>query len=139
MKVKEIMHKGAEYVSPDTSVELLAKKMLDEDVGAIPVRRDGQVVGIVTDRDIVLRGIASGRNLSLLTASDVMSSGVKYCRDNEDVDHAVAVMESGHVRRLPVLNRKDKLVGMLSVGDISGVVPREVTGELMQAVSAHHG
>jgi CBS domain-containing protein len=138
MKVKEIMHKGAESVTPDTPVQLIAKKMLDEDIGAMPVRRDGHIIGIVTDRDITLRAVASGRDLSVLTASDVMSTSVKCCRDSMEVDDAVQLMEIRHVRRLPVLNKRDKLVGMLSVGDVSGVMPRDLTGELMQAVSAHH-
>jgi CBS domain-containing protein len=138
MKVKEIMHEGAECVAPDTPVELIAKKMLAEDIGAIPVGRGGEVIGMVTDRDITLRAVASGRDISGLTANDVMTRRVKSCHDSDDVDDAVQLMELEHIRRLPVLNRQDKLVGMLSIGDIAGVLPRDVTGELMQTVSAHH-
>ena len=138
MKVKDIMHKGVECAAPDTPVELLAKKMLDEDIGAIPVRRDSDVIGIVTDRDITLRAVASGRALSRLTAGDVMSTGVKFCRADADIDDAVQLMENRHIRRLLVLDRKDKLVGMLSLSDISRGMPRDVSGELAQAVSSHH-
>lgn len=138
MKVREIMHKGVECVAPDTPVEMLAKRMLDEDIGAVPVRQGIQVVGIVTDRDIALRAVASGRNLAKLTASDVMSRDVKFCRESEEVTDAVRLMESRHIRRLPVLDRQDELVGILSLGDISGAMSRDMTGELVQAVSAHH-
>lgn len=138
MKVKEIMHEGAECAAPDTPVELIAKKMLDEDIGAVPVRRGGEIIGIVTDRDITLRAVATGRDISRLTAGDVMTNGVKSCHESDDVDDAVQLMELGHIRRLPVLNKRDKLVGMLSIGDVAGVLPRDVTGELMQTVSAHH-
>ncbi|HUG99255.1 MAG TPA: CBS domain-containing protein [Gammaproteobacteria bacterium] len=138
MKVKEIMHKGVECVAADTPVELIAKKMLDEDIGAVPVRRDGRLIGIVTDRDITLRAVASGRDLRKLTASDVMTSGVTSCHDSTEIDDALQMMETRHVRRMPVLNKNDQLVGMLSVGDVTDAMPRDVTAELMQAVSAHH-
>jgi CBS domain-containing protein len=138
MKVKEIMHEGVECVAPDTPVELVAKKMLDEDIGAIPVRRDGRLIGIITDRDIALRAVAGGRDLYKLTAGDIMTSSVTSCRDDAEVDDALQLMETRHIRRLPVLNESDSLVGMLSVGDVTGAMPRDVTGDLMRAVSAHH-
>jgi CBS domain-containing protein len=138
MKVKEIMHKGAECGAPDTPVTMLATKMLGEDIGAIPIRQDGQLIGIVTDRDITLRAVANGRDVSKLTAKDVMTRGVTCCQDTENVDDAMQLMESKHIRRLPVLDKNDKLVGMLSLGDISDAMPRDITGELTQAVSAHH-
>lgn len=138
MKVKEIMHEGVECVAADTPVELIAKKMLDADIGAVPVRRDGQLIGIVTDRDITLRGVASGRDLHKLTASDVMTAGVTSCHDSTEIDDALQMMETRHVRRLPVLNKKDQLVGMLSVGDVTDAMPRDVAAELMHAVAAHH-
>jgi CBS domain-containing protein len=138
MKVNEIMHKGAEWVAPDTPVTMLATKMLNEDIGAIPIRQDGQLVGIVTDRDITLRAVANGKDISKLTARDVMTRGVSCCHDTEEVDDAVQLMESKHIRRLPVLDKRDRLIGMLSLGDISSSMPRDVTGELVQTVSAHH-
>jgi CBS domain-containing protein len=138
MKVKEIMHEGVECVAPDTPVELVARKMLDEDIGAIPVRRDGRLIGIITDRDIALRAVAGGRDPYKLTAGDIMTSSVTSCRDDAEVDDALQLMETRHIRRLPVLNESDSLVGMLSVGDVTGAMPRDVTGDLMRAVSAHH-
>jgi CBS domain-containing protein len=138
MKVKEIMHKGAECVAPDTFVTTLAKKMLVDDIGVLPVHENGRLIGIVTDRDIALRAIANGKDVSTLTAREVMTSGVSCCHDIENVEDAVRLMESKHIRRLPVLDENEKLVGMLSLGDVSAAMSRDVTGELMQAVSAHH-
>ena len=93
MKVKDMMHKGVECVSPDTAINAIAKKMRELDVGAIPVAADGKLVGMVTDRDITIRCVADGQDMSKVKAKDVMTSGVVYCRDNEDVEDAVRIME----------------------------------------------
>lgn len=138
MKVKNAMHKGAEWVTPDTPITQVAKKMYDLDVGSIPVGENDKLVGMVTDRDITCRGVANGKDLSRLTARDVMTKGIVYCRDSEDLDDALRIMESKKIRRLPVIDEKKRMVGMLSLGDISHSAPHELSGELMAAVSAHH-
>jgi CBS domain-containing protein len=138
MQVREIMHQGVEWVAPNTSVAALAKKMLEGDIGAIPVSENDRLVGMVTDRDIVIRAFANGKDVSMLTATDVMTSGVTYCRDTEDVNDAVRIMESKQIRRLPVINENKRMVGMLSLGDISHAATRDTAAEMMKAVSAHH-
>ena len=138
MKVKDMMHKGVECVSPDTAINLIAKKMRDLDVGAIPVAANGKLVGMVTDRDITIRCVVGNETMSSIKAKDVMTSGVIYCRDNEDVEDAVRIMEGKQVRRLPVLNEAMQMVGMVSLGDLSHALPRDLTGEVAKAVSAHH-
>jgi len=138
MKVKDMMHKGVECVSPDTAINLIAKKMRDLDVGAIPVAANGKLVGMVTDRDITIRCVVGNETMSSIKAKDVMTSGVIYCRDNEDVEDAVRIMEGKQVRRLPVLNEAMQVVGMVSLGDLSHALPRDLTGEVAKAVSAHH-
>ena len=138
MKVKDMMHKGVECVSPDTAINLIAKKMRDLDVGAIPVAANGELVGMVTDRDITIRCVVGNETMSSIKAKDVMTSGVIYCRDNEDVEDAVRIMEGEQVRRLPVLNEAMQVVGMVSLGDLSHALPRDLTGEVAKAVSAHH-
>jgi len=92
----------------------------------------------VTDRDITCRAVADGRDIAKLTARDVMSKGIVYCTDTEDLDDAIHLMESKKIRRLPVINEKKRMVGMLSLGDISHAASREMSGEVMAAVSAHH-
>ena len=136
MKVKDMMHKGVECVSPDTAINAVARRMRELDVGAIPVASNGALVGMVTDRDIAIRCVAE--SMSKIKAKDVMTSGVVYCRDNEDVEDAVRIMEGKQIRRLPVLNEAMQMVGMVSLGDVSHALPRDITGEVAKAVSAHH-
>jgi CBS domain-containing protein len=138
MKIKDAMHKGAEWITSDMPVPEIARKMRDLDVGALPVGENDRLVGMVTDRDIACRGVANGKDCSKLTARDVMTKGIVFCREAEDVDDALRIMEQKKIRRLPVLNDKKRLVGMLSLGDISHSMSHELTGEVVQAVSAHH-
>jgi CBS-domain-containing membrane protein len=113
-----MMHKGVECVSPDTAINAIAKKMRELDFGAIPVATNGNLVGMVTDRDITIRCVADDATMSKIKAKDVMTSGVVYCRDNEDVEDAVRIMEGKQIRRLPVLNEAMQMVGMVSLGDV---------------------
>jgi CBS domain-containing protein len=138
MKVKDMMHKGVEYVAPNARLHMIAKKMRDADIGAIPVCEDGRAVGMVTDRDIAIRALANGKDISKIEARDVMSRNVISCRDSEEAEDALRVMESKKIRRLPVVNDAEKLIGMISLGDISHALSREVTGKVTKAVSAHH-
>jgi CBS domain-containing protein len=138
MKVKSAMHKGAEWVAPETPISEVAKKMKKLDVGSIPVGENDKLVGMVTDRDITCRAVANGRDISKMTARDVMTKGIVYCRDAEDLDDALRIMETKKIRRLPVINEKKRMVGMLSFGDISHAVSHELSGELVEACSAHH-
>jgi CBS domain-containing protein len=138
MKVKDAMHKGAEWVEPQTPIADIAKKMRDLDIGAIPVGENDRLIGMVTDRDIACRGVANGASLGKLTARDVMSKGIFYCRDTEDLEDAMRIMEHKQVRRLPVINDRKRMVGMLSLGDVADVATHELSGEVIAAVSAHH-
>jgi CBS domain-containing protein len=138
MKVKDVMHNGAEWVSPQTTVADVAQRMRDLDVGAIPVGENDRLVGMVTDRDITCRGVANGRELAKLTARDVMSKGIIYCNETEELEDAMRLMESRQVRRLPVINDKKRMVGMLSLGDIADAASHELSGQMIAAVSAHH-
>jgi len=138
MKVKEAMHKGAEWAPPETPLAQLAKKMMELDVGSIPVGENDRLIGMVTDRDITCRAVANGKDISRLTARDVMSKGIIYCTDTEDLDDALRLMEVNRIRRLPVINDKKRMIGMLSIGDVSHATSRELSGEVLAAVSAHH-
>ena len=140
MKVKEMMHKGIEWVSPETPVTTLAKKMLNQDIGAIPIGENDRLVGMVTDRDITLRAVAKadGKDLSKLTARDVMTKGVIWCRDGDNAADAARLMETKNVRRLPVIDEHKRMVGMLSLGDISHAASQRIAADVTKAVSAHH-
>jgi len=138
MKVKDVMHKGATCVAPTTSVKEIAKRMRDNDIGAIPVSANGRVVGILTDRDINCRAVADTRSLSKMTARDIMTKKVICCSPDDDIDVAIEVMESKHIRRLPVTDSHKTMIGMLSLGDVSHKVKKELSGEVLRAVSGHH-
>jgi len=138
MKVKDVMHKGAEWVTPQTTLADVAQRMRDLDIGAIPVGENDRLIGMVTDRDIACRGVANGQDLAKLTARDVMSKGIFYCSDGEDLEDALRIMEQKQVRRLPVIDDRKRMVGMLSIGDIADAASHELSGEVIAAVSAHH-
>jgi len=138
MKVKEIMHKGVEWVSPDTPLTTLARKMQQHDVGALPVGENDRLVGMVTDRDIAVRGVADGKDISKLTARDIMTKGVIWCRASDTANHAAHVMETKQVRRLPVIDEHKRMVGILTLGDISHATSDRIAADIIKAVSARH-
>jgi CBS domain-containing protein len=139
MKVKDAMHKGVDWVSPDTPVTELAKLMCEHDIGAIPIGENDRLIGMVTDRDIVCKGLAQDSfDASRTTARDVMTPGIHCCRDDDDLAKAVRQMEKLQVRRLPVINKNKRMVGILSLGDVSNSAPGDLLSECVKSVSAHH-
>jgi CBS domain-containing protein len=137
MKVRDLMHEGVEMMAPDTPVIQLAKKMREKDIGAIPIGANGKVQGMVTDRDITVRAVANGKDLSQLAAQDVMTKGAICCRDTDKVRDVLQIMEKKQIRRVPVIDESERLVGMVSLGDVSEGAPGKAR-ELLQAVAAHH-
>ena len=139
MKVKDAMHKGVEWVGPDTPVTELAKLMRKHDIGAIPIGENDRLIGIVTDRDIVCKGLADDSfDARRATARDVMTPGIHCCREDDELAEAVMHMEALHVRRLPVISRSKRMVGILSLGDVSHSGPGGLLAECVKSVSAHH-
>ena len=138
MKARDLMHKGVEILAPDTPVTKLAKIMREKDIGVIPVGSNGKLIGMVTDRDITLRAVANGKDLTHLTAQDVMTKGVVCCRDTDKLRDVLELMEEKKIRRVPVTDESEQVVGMISLGDISDAAPGRFTQEVMRAVSAHH-
>ena len=139
MKVKEAMHKGVDWVGPDTPVSELAKLMRDHDVGSIPIGENDHLVGMVTDRDIVCKGLAQEDfDARRATARDVMTAEIHCCREDDDLAKAVRHMEELKIRRLPVINKSKRMIGMLSLGDVGHSASVEVLTECVKSVSAHH-
>ena len=139
MIVKDAMHKGVDWVSPDTPVIELAKLMRDHDVGAIPIGENDRLVGMVTDRDIVCKGLAHDTfDAHRATARDVMTAEIHCCREDDDLAKAVRHMEELKVRRLPVINKSKRMIGILSLGDVSQSAPVDLLSECIKSVSAHH-
>jgi len=138
MEIAAAMHRQADWATADTPVVEVARRMQQDDIGAIPVGKDDKLIGMVTDRDIALRVIAAGRDPIKTTAEEIMTKGIVYCRTTESVEDAIHLMDQKKIRRLPVIDDNKRLVGMLSLGDISHSVSRELSGELLQAVADHH-
>lgn len=138
MRTWEAMHPGARWIAPETDLRTVARIMRDEDIGALPVGENDRLIGMVTDRDIAVRAWANGRDAASLTARDVMTKDIVYCRTSESIEEAVRLMEAKKVRRLPVIDDEKRMVGMLSLGDISHATSRELTTGLVKAVTAHH-
>jgi CBS domain-containing protein len=138
MKVKEAMHKGVDWVSPDTPIVEIAKLMRDHDIGAVPIGDNDRLVGMVTDRDIVCKGLADAFDPGRATARDVMTEGIHCCHEDDDLSKAVRHMESLKIRRLPVINKNKRMVGILSLGDVSQVAPDPLLSECVKSVSEHH-
>ena len=139
MKVKDAMHRGVEWVAPETPDTELAKLMCTRNIGAIPIGENDRLIGMVTDRDIVCKGLAQDSfDVRRTTARDVMSPGIHCCREDDDLAKAVRHMETLEVRRLPVVNKAKRMVGMLTLGDVGDLAPADLLLEYVQSVSAHH-
>ncbi|HET7696164.1 MAG TPA: CBS domain-containing protein [Vicinamibacterales bacterium] len=138
MKVKEIMTAVPAVCGPDTPLEEVARTMVGRDCGAIPVvgRSDDRVAGIITDRDIVVRAVAEGRNPLTLTASACMTSPVFTIGEDASLDDCTDLMESKKVRRVPVVSANGALVGIVAQADVARHASRKDAGELVRDVSA---
>lgn len=119
MQIQDIMTPHVEVVCPDASLQEAARKMRSLDVGPLPVCDGDRLVGMLTDRDITLRAVAEGRDPQTTRVADVMTETVHYCFANDDVATAAEIMEQAQIRRLVVLNRDKRLVGIVSLGDLA--------------------
>jgi len=118
MQVRDVMSTPVDLIDPSTSLSQAAHIMRDDDVGAIPIGENDRLVGMLTDRDIVIRGLAEDKEAKTTQVRDVMSSGVLYCFDDQPVEEAATLMSEQQVRRLAVVNRDKRLVGIVSLGDV---------------------
>src|SRR5437868_7368074 len=118
MKVKEAMTQDVCVANPDETVQQAARMMASLDAGALPVGDHDRLVGMITDRDIAIRGVAEGKGPTT-KVRDVMTTEIKYCFDDEDLEDVARNMGDIQVRRLPVVDRSKRLIGMLSLADIA--------------------
>jgi CBS domain-containing protein len=119
MKVSAVMTRSTKTILPDATVEQAARKMKDWNVGLLPVVHDGKVMGVVTDRDIVIRTVAENRNPHLTTVREIMTRKALCCDQDQPVGEAAKIMEKNHVRRLVVLNDQSRIVGVLTITDLA--------------------
>jgi len=119
MKIRDVMSEQIAKAQPDTTLEEIAMMMKTENTGAIPVVDENELIGIITDRDIVVRCIADGGDPAETTAEDIVSEEVETIDPDSELDEALQVMSQKQIRRLPVVNTEGELVGMVSIGDLA--------------------
>jgi CBS domain-containing protein len=119
MQVAEIMTRDPEVLSSDFLLKDAALKMQQLDVGMLPIKDGDRLVGMLTDRDITLRATAAGRDPTKTQVREVMTPEVIYCFEDQDVSEAAKLMQEKQIRRLPILNREKRLVGIVSLGDLA--------------------
>ena len=137
MDLRDIMSRNVEVVNASASLEDAAIKMKDLDVGLIPVCDGDRLQGVLTDRDITIRATANGRDPKITKVTDVMTTDIAYCLEDQEVEEAVSLMEARQIRRLPILNQNKSLVGIVSLADIAvHVGDRDLSGETLEEISA---
>lgn len=138
MQVREIMTPSPACCTPDTPLGEVAKAMVENDCGEIPIvrsRQDGTLVGVVTDRDIVCRMVATGRNPLDATAEACMSTPVVAVRESTPIEECARIMEDSQIRRVPVVNGGGMICGIVSQADIATHGSRKITADLVKDVS----
>jgi len=119
MKVSELMTPEVEVIRPEDTLHTAAQMMADLDVGALPVGEKDRLVGMISDRDITVRAVANGRDPDKTLVRDAMSEQIRYCFEDDDTAEVANKMGQWQIRRLPVLNRDKRLVGIVSLGDLA--------------------
>jgi CBS domain-containing protein len=133
--IREVMSSDVEVINPNDTLRDAAEKMRSLNVGPLPVCDGQRILGMITDRDIVVRAIALGRDPNTTQVADAMSSGIEYCFDDDDVDSVLRNMRVKQIRRMIVVDRNKKLVGIVALGDLSGEVSEQQVAETLEGIS----
>jgi CBS domain-containing protein len=138
MQLKDVMTTKVQLTDPSAKLKEAAISMRDGDFGLLPVGANDRLVGTITDRDITVRAVAEGKDPNTTAVGDVMSEGIHYCFEDQAVEDAARLMSEAQVRRLPVLNRDKRLVGIVALADLA-IEARASgpTGEALAGVSKH--
>ncbi|HEV8687006.1 MAG TPA: CBS domain-containing protein [Gaiellaceae bacterium] len=134
-QVRDVMTRGVRSVRPSHSVAEASELMRDEDVGSLPVVEGGRLIGIVTDRDIVVRAVAERRDPQTVTVDEVASRDLVTVEPEQDLDEALALMARRQVRRLPVVEEDGQLIGMLAQADVALEAKEKKVGEAVEEIS----
>ena len=137
MKINEIMSREVRTIMPDTTLREAARLMRESDIGSLIINDNDRISGVITDRDIVIRALADGLDPGT-PVSAVMSNDVCYCFDDEDVDHVAKNMAQIEKRRLPVVNRNKRLVGMVSLANVATCNVDKLSANLLRGVAHAH-
>lgn len=117
--VRDVMTPNPECVSERDSIREVARIMKDQDTGVVPVVDGKKIIGLITDRDIVVRGIAEGRDVSSVKVNEIMTKSVRSVKEDTPLNEVLDLMSNAEIRRVPVVNGNDELVGIISLGDIA--------------------
>lgn len=117
--VRDVMTPNPECVSDKDSIREVARIMKDQDTGVVPVVDGKRIIGLITDRDIVVRGIAEGRDVSTVKVNEIMTRSVRSVKEDTPLNEVLDLMSNAEIRRVPVVNGNDELVGIISLGDIA--------------------
>ena len=135
--VKDVMSSDVQVISPDAPITEAARRMRDGDFGMMPVGENDRMVGSISDRDIVVRALAEGRDGNV-KVRDVMSQGIHWAYEDESVERATAIMGEHQIRRLPIVNRDKRLVGIVALGDLAAKKAKPVqAAKALGDISAH--
>jgi CBS domain-containing protein len=136
MQLRDIMTTDVQLTDPGMNLRGAAGLMRDGDFGLLPVGENDRLIGTISDRDITIRAVAEGKDPSTTAVREAMSDGIYYCFEDQTVDEAAAVMSRAQIRRLPVLNRDKRLVGIVALGDLATEIrASESAGEALSGVS----
>lgn len=137
MKTSDVMTRDVQVIACDTTLRSASELMRKHDVGSLPVHRDDKLVGMVTDRDIVIRAVAEGLSLDS-PVSGIMTAGIKYCYDDQPLKDVAANMGELGIRRLPVMSRDKRLVGFVSLSNVASADQAKVTDTLLEGTARPH-
>ena len=138
MRVSDAMSRDVQVISPTQTIRDAARIMARIDAGVLPVGENDRLVGVITDRDITIRAVAEGKTPTT-KVNEVMSKEVLYCFDDQDLDEVAQNMADMKVRRLPVVNRKKRLVGIISFGDLARNEDADTAGHTISTISQPGG
>lgn len=136
MNIRDVMNPNTETVSPSTTLKDAAGIMAKKDIGFLLIGADDQLKGTLTDRDIVLRAVAEGKNLESTTVGDVLTGELLYCKADQDVDQVAQNMSEKKVRRMPVVDEDKRLVGVVSIGDMAQALNKDEVGRILEGVTS---
>jgi CBS domain-containing protein len=139
MQLSQIMSTDIQVIPPDATIQFAAERMRQMDVGSLPVGSNDRLIGMVTDRDITIRAVAQGCAPNT-PVRQAMSNGATFCYEDDDIEQAMKVMEEKQIRRLPIVNRDKRVVGIVSLGDLAlKGVDRRQSGEALEQISRPNG
>ena len=140
MKVSEIMTRDVVVIQPDDSLQSAAKKMRDLNIGFLPVCDGDNLLGVISDRDLTIRALADGMDVTVMLGRDLMTTPPIYCFEDQEVSEVAKIMEENQIRRLVVLSRENKrLVGIVSLGDLARIESTDRSGHVLKKVSEPDG